>query len=166
MEKALAVANEIIILGKAAGDPVTQMKLQKLMFYAHGWHLVFEDAPLIDQQFEAWKFGPIVPSVYRIFRHHMMAPIEVLGTEVRETYGGRLVETAPPPIPSSSDAAALLRRTWEVFGKYTGGQLTGMTHAEGTPWTITREKSGNRDGAPIPDKLIKHYFDGVRNGKW
>ena len=160
MEKALAVANEIIILAKAAGDPPTQMKLQKLMFYAHGWHLALADTPLIDQQFEAWQYGPVVSSVYHTFKHYRMAPITALGTDI-QMIGGSIQLVSPQLINGAGYAAALLRKTWEVFGHYSGGQLSAMTHAEGTPWANARRTYGNMDNVPMSDESIKQYFRGL-----
>ena len=161
MEKALAVANEIIILAKAAGNPPTQMKLQKLLFYAHGWHLALADTPLIDQQFEAWRYGPVVPSIYHSFKYYRMLPITALGTEMR-AIGTSSVEFIPPQLSAGNGyAAALLRKTWEIFGHYSGGQLSAMTHAEGTPWANARKAFGDIDSVPMSNESIKRYFKGL-----
>ena len=48
MEKALAIANFFITLGVERECPPTQMKLQKLVYFAHGWHLGLYDQPLIE----------------------------------------------------------------------------------------------------------------------
>ncbi len=41
-----------------------QMKLQKLLFYAHAWHLAYDRGPLFENDFEAWPWGPVVRNVY------------------------------------------------------------------------------------------------------
>jgi len=163
MEKALAVANEIILLAKAAGNPPTQMKLQKLMYFAHGWHLALTDNALINETFEAWKYGPVVPSVYHEFKSYGVVGITSLGTEM-QTLGTSGIQWIPPQmVDGSGYAAALLRKIWEVYGCYGGNQLSVMTHAQGSPWKIAYREGLNR---PIPNEHIKSYFQGVmeKNG--
>ncbi|QLH42366.1 MAG: DUF4065 domain-containing protein [Coxiellaceae bacterium] len=45
------------------------MKLAKLIYVAHGWSLALNDVPLIDEAVQAWKFGPVIESVYHEFKH-------------------------------------------------------------------------------------------------
>jgi uncharacterized phage-associated protein len=158
MEKALAVANEVILLAKAAGNPPTQMKLQKLMYFAHGWHLALADASLIDEQFEAWKYGPVVPSVYHEFKHYGILPISTLGTEAQVIGKGSIQWVPPQLINGTGYTAALLRRIWHVFGGYGGNQLSAMTHVHDSPWVKNYSEGMNK---PIPNEDIKSYFKSV-----
>jgi uncharacterized phage-associated protein len=160
MAKSLAVANEIILLAKAAGRPPTQMKLQKLIFFAHGWHLALADAPLVDEQFQAWKYGPVIPSVYQKFKQYGTMGITGLGLEAKRI-GETGIEWIPPHLePGAAFDAALLRKIWEVYGHFTGNQLSAMTHAPDTPWTRARQQYGDVFDIPIPDEDIKQYFKG------
>src|SRR5208282_4587731 len=49
---------------------VDPLKLQKLVYFAHGWHLALRDQPLIDELVEAWDYGPVVPSLYHQFKRY------------------------------------------------------------------------------------------------
>ena len=62
---AAAVANEFLALGEKEPrfPPIDQLKLQKLLFYAHAWHLAIKKAPLFDEDFEAWPWGPVVRDI-------------------------------------------------------------------------------------------------------
>ena len=64
----LAVANFFIEKSKASGVPVDPLKLQKLIYFAHGWHLAVTGEPLLDENVEAWPYGPVVPTVYHEFK--------------------------------------------------------------------------------------------------
>lgn len=94
-----AVANYLLDLADASGDPVSPMKLQKLLYYAHGWHLAVTDRPLLNEFVEAWRWGPVIPSIYHEFKEFGDAPIK--GTRfcnaqiVRK--GGRKALTLVPP---------------------------------------------------------------------
>jgi uncharacterized phage-associated protein len=65
---ALAVANHFLDIAEKAGQRLTPMKLQKLVYFAHGWHLGLTGEPLLDEEIQAWSFGPVVRSVYNAFR--------------------------------------------------------------------------------------------------
>jgi uncharacterized phage-associated protein len=57
---AAAIANEFIKVAKRNGVLLTPMKLQKLVYFAHGWYLALLGKPLINEPVEAWKFGPVI----------------------------------------------------------------------------------------------------------
>lgn len=95
------VADYIISFLAEHGDPVSNLKLQKLLYYAQGWYLALYDVPLFDERIEAWVHGPAVPPVYGDFKAYAWQPIpkpkngpvlpdrpEFLVNEVIETYGG------------------------------------------------------------------------------
>ena len=59
------VANAILSIAEDAGIRVSNLALNKILFFAHGWHLAIHDPPLVDLPFEAWQFGPVHPQIYR-----------------------------------------------------------------------------------------------------
>ena len=63
MHSSLAIANEFIRRSLAAPEiELTQMKLQKLVYFAHGWNLVASDGdPLVEDEVQAWDYGPVFP---------------------------------------------------------------------------------------------------------
>lgn len=160
MEKSLAIANGLIRLAVQHGNPPTQMKLQKLIFFAHGWNLALYENPLVDEGFEAWKYGPVIPSVYHEFKTYGTLGIDRPGTEYVSTPNG--FEWLPPPIVDSNGTVqGLLNKIWEVFGVHSGTQLSAMTHAQNAPWSIMRAKYGDIRDIPIPNEIIKKYFKGL-----
>lgn len=161
MEKALAVANAMIMRACNHQNPPTQMKLQKLIYFAHGWHLALYDGPLVDEQFQAWPYGPVLPSVYHEFKAYGISGIDKLGTEIVVLPTGGFGWDAPKILDSSGFITPLLDKIWEVFGSYSGGQLSDMTHATNSPWKQIHDLYGNTRDVVIPDNLIKNYFKGL-----
>ncbi len=53
-----------LLVDREAGDVITQLKLQKLMYIAQGIHLALYDAPLFKEEIEAWQHGPVVRELY------------------------------------------------------------------------------------------------------
>lgn len=64
MHNSLAIANYFIELTKNYDNLVSPMKLQKLVYFAHGWCLAHADKPLINEKVEAWQYRPVVSSLY------------------------------------------------------------------------------------------------------
>ena len=161
MEKPLAVANEFIRLACAAGKPPSQMKLQKLIFFAHGWNLALFGSPLVDEQFQAWRYGPVIPSVYHEFKNYGVLGIDQEGSKFVPTEGFGW-ETPKVEDPTGM-TQALVQKVWDVFGEFTGTELSEMTHVSGSPWSRVRGgRLDNERNIPIPNELIRDYFTSLQ----
>lgn len=66
---AKAIANKFLDIAESEGAKIDPMKMQKLVYIAHGWGLGFLGEPLITQDIEAWKYGPIISDLYHEFKH-------------------------------------------------------------------------------------------------
>jgi uncharacterized phage-associated protein len=155
----LAVANYFIDKSRRRfARGVGPMKLQKLIYFAHGWHLAITGRPLIDEPVEAWKYGPVIPSVYHEFKSYGREEIDFPAFQL----AGLNAEKYVPQIPrDDSETLAILDRVWQLYGRLSGPKLSAMTHQPDTPWAKTWERSqeqGKMRGADIPDSSIEKYF--------
>jgi len=155
---ALAVANAFIELGREEGsgcEPITPMKLQKLLYYANAWHLFLKGKPLINESFEKWKFGPVVPSVYYEFRGAGASVIKALGTRISERDGTKLIA----PIVQREDKYVwkLLAQINRKYGNMDGVALSALSHRPDGAWAKTAKI--NED---ISDDLIKAEIEAQR----
>lgn len=136
------IANCFIRLVKrkqGQGPSITQAI--KLVYMAHGWTLALHGRPLINEQAEAWSYGPVIPTVYYAFRKFgssNLSPISI--------YEDKL----------DDDTKALLDRVYEMYGQLTSKELSRLTHIEGGPWYQCYR--GNDKYSPIPDDVIKSHF--------
>ena len=64
---ALTLANYILTRAKKQGINITNLKLQKILYYVQGYFLAKFDHPLFPDDIQAWTFGPVVPNVYYHF---------------------------------------------------------------------------------------------------
>ena len=71
---AARIANEFVLRGLNDSVTVDPLKVQKLVYFAHGWHLAFLSQPFILEDVEAWKYGPVVPELYRDFKKFGSVP--------------------------------------------------------------------------------------------
>ena len=113
-------ADFLLCESRERGEILTNLKLQKLLYYAQAWHLALLDRPLFDEDFQAWVHGPVLPSQYFRFSDFKWKPI--------------LVDIAAPAIP---DSVSFLREIVDVFGTETAVSLELMTHRE-DPWKEAR----------------------------
>lgn len=156
---AKAIANEFLELARKEGKQLTQMQLQKLVYFTYGWYLAITGKRLIDERVEAWQWGPVIPSIYKEFKRFGSSPISEPAYEVKFKdgkigfYPVRVQSDAP-----KEDALALqvIKRVWDIYGKYSASALSHMTHAPGSPWSKTPDKEIK--GTDINDHLILEYF--------
>ncbi len=158
-----AIANRLLDLGRERQLAIDPMKVQKLIYYAHGWHLALTGRPLLDRSVEAWQYGPVIPDVYRAFRQFgartIMESARYFAVEDGKVLWRRY--SMPATDPDASYAERILRRILEQYGGYSAVQLSMMTHAEGTPWAEAWSENAGKRYVPIPDAEIETYFKSV-----
>ena len=72
---AMQVAQHFLALqDEDAGDLISNLKLQKLLYYAQGIHLALNGQPLYPERIEAWQHGPVVPEIYHAFKEYRARP--------------------------------------------------------------------------------------------
>lgn len=153
---AKAVANFFLRKAWNEGKTLTPMKLQKLVYLAHGWALGAFDAPLISESVQAWQYGPVIESLYHEFKHFGSGDIDKEASDVdldHETFD--IVYEVPVIDEDDSEAQDLINRVWNTYERYSGGQLSTITHRPGTPWK--KAYTGER-GTIIDNHLIKEHY--------
>lgn len=139
--KAKSVANAFITLANRDGVSLDPMKLQKLLYYANGYFVAERDGqPLINEYFEAWDYGPVVPTVYYEFREYKDRPIR----RYAYTWNAQLrrMIVAPQPV-NDLVAEETIGWVWENYKEFSGGELSAMTHKDGAPWSLARRRAAN-----------------------
>ncbi len=101
-------------------NDITNLKLQKLLYYAQAWHLAFYASPLFPDDIEAWVHGPVVPKVFRRFK----------------TLGWKTIDMPVSPTVESH-VSAHLKSILMAYGSLGATQLERLTHSE-DPWKIAR----------------------------
>lgn len=120
-------------------DLISNMKVQKLLYYAQGFHLAIFGKPLFDETLEAWEHGPVVPAIYRLYKEFGSNGIPVPATFVFDKYDPEVRE--------------LLDEVYQVYGQFSASALRNMTHNE-PPWKDTPQGMN----IPIPLESMLSYF--------
>lgn len=161
MYSALAIASKFISLGIQNSQPISPMKLQKMVYFAHGLHLARYGKPLINENIQAWEYGPVIPVLYHQFKKWGNNPITE-NPKIGMLVGNRFISGLDH---FDDDAEQTIRLAWDVTKGISAPQLSTWSHAEGSPWSKTFEGPGS---SPINNEEIKNYFktqmQGVSNG--
>ena len=153
---AKAIANLIIDTAKEHGGTVDQLKLQKLVYITHGWHLAINESPLIDDVIEAWKDGPVIPTLYDEFKNCGRDPIVDYATDVEVNEQDLSFRLYPPMIADDDqDTRLLVQKIWQKYGGLTGPQLSNLTHLPNTPWDQVYKVVPK---GQISNHLIQNHF--------
>lgn len=108
-----------------AGDTISPLKLQKLLYYCQAWHLTIFKKPIFSDKIEAWAHGPVVPRIYfRFARSMRLDNIDIRNTTINI-----------PDLPNESKE--LLLEVIGLYGEKSGRYLENLTHSE-NPWKQAR----------------------------
>lgn len=154
---AKAVANTLLEIAKKHGVPLNPLKLQKLIYYAHGWALALLNRPLIDEQVQAWKFGPVIASVYHAFKRFGNGRISEFAADFDDAG-----KPYTPIIPQDAvEERKLLERVWDTYGNLSGIQLSNMTHERGSPWWQAWQEGASEGlrAYAIDNRRIADFFN-------
>ncbi|PQJ21799.1 Panacea domain-containing protein [Tenacibaculum sp. SG-28] len=147
-----AVANEFLKLSENTEIELTTMKLLKLMYIAQGLSLSLLDRPIFsNDHIEAWKFGPVIPSIYHEFKHFKSEPITCKSIALDTTY-----QQFSEPILSNTEEQKIVLLTWQLYKNISAKDLVDLTHMAGTPWSLSYR---NNQNSVIENTLIKKYYD-------
>lgn len=150
----LAAANWFIANRGKYG--LEHMKLQKLVYCAHGWWLVSKPEPFLSERPQVWKYGPVFKSLYHVLKPFGRTPISV-------TQAAGPFEDAPIVPPSDDQIVPLLEWIWKRYGHLSSFALSEMTHEKNTAWYKRAEEFGFEvpHGLDIPDELVRAEFQKI-----
>jgi len=106
---------------REAGEAITHLKLQKLLYFAQAWYLANTGDALFEDEFQAWAHGPVARAVYDRFIEQKWAPIEAVENN--------------PDMPARTER--FLEAIYDKYGQYGAKKLERLTH-EHAPWKDTR----------------------------
>lgn len=145
----ITVANTLLEKAIAEDEVLTHMKLQKMTYCLHGWHLARLNAPACAEPVGAWKYGPVFMALYREFKRFHGDPIDDFGYVDEED--GRVYRVVSE---ENREFHKVLEEVWQRYAGYSAIALSTLTHQKGTPWHQARE-----DHEPFIDNdAIKRHF--------
>lgn len=142
MVSCFEVANYFVWLARDTGSFVSNLKLQKLVYYAQAWHLAIHDTPLFEEDFQAWIHGPVIPELYQKYKSYGWQPISV--------------DVTPQLAPATIE---FLEGVSDEYFSCDGYELERMTHTE-APWNMARGglPADVASTAQIDKTWLKEYY--------
>lgn len=119
------------------GDLLTNLKVQKLVYYVQGFHLALEGSPIFAEDILHWEHGPVVRELYNEYKALGDRPIPVPDTVSTSTFSPRQL--------------SLIEEVNSVYGQFSAWKLRDMTHSE-APWQNTSKDE------VISHDALKEYF--------
>lgn len=142
-----AVAEYILWFAGNVGSPITNLKLQKLVYYAQAWYLALYEGPLFPEPIEAWVHGPVVDSLYKKYKKY-----------------GRGIIPPPKNPPSFNNEVAQphLNEIMDVFLELDAFTLQRLAHQE-EPWQEARQGLAYDDLSrrEINEKTMERFYQSL-----
>jgi len=134
-----------------AGESITPLKVQKLVYYCQAWMLCMFDRILFNEDFKAWQHGPVLPDMYIYFKN--------LGYNSNDS----LPKVNNLDYIFDENEKLILEFVWNVYGKYDGKYLETLTHSE-KPWQIAWEdrQEVDKGNSNITKQSIRQYYKKLR----
>jgi len=148
----IPVANSVLwqAYRKKADADLTPIRVQKLMYFLHGWYTTIVGTPLLDEAFVRGKFGPVLPSLERELQRYAGVPVDdyirQLNPDTAEMVPFFVNEKHAPQF------LEILLSVWSQYSALSTAQLSTLSHAWDSPWAKTAA------GQPISNELIVEDF--------
>ena len=140
--KALDIAKKLIFKAQNdepnGGERLTNLKLQKLLYYQQGFHLAFFGTPLFAEDVEVWMYGPVVPAVYDEY----------------SAYGSSALPEVKEPVSLSENEEELFNEVYDAYREFSAIGLMNRTHSE-RPWL---DAVPHDRGTVISQESMMSYF--------
>lgn len=149
-KKAIEVASYFLSkVDDEAGELISHLKLQKLVYYAQAWTLAFFNRSILEEDFQAWVHGPVVPELYNNYKNFGKNPIPKVTVLDENIF--------------DEDEKSILEGIWKAYGKYNAKYLEALTHEE-DPWKNARGncKEDERCMNVITKEAIKDYYASIK----
>lgn len=151
-----AIANLMLDEADRNGISLSNLALQKLLYFAHGIFLNETKRPLVKGFFEAWQYGPVHPLTYKAFRSSGSDPIQSRA-EGQDALTGERRQLSQPADPAIRQ---LVQQVLNSYGKLSAGRLVDLSHAKNSPWhhIVDKGRTSVAFGLRIPDAVILERF--------
>ena len=123
-------------------EGITHLKLQKILYFAQAAYLSLYDKPLFEEEIYAWKYGPVVKSIYNSYKKKKNQVLK-LPNNYKNNFNNELIR--------------FLNGIWELFSKYSASELINITHSH-KPWQEAYSKGEN---TIIQKETLKKYYKGI-----
>jgi uncharacterized phage-associated protein len=139
---AVSVLSVARTLGRLSGWNLSNLEMQKIAFIAEMLHLGREDSPLINEQWQAWSYGPVQPDLYHRAKIFGADPVKDIFFD--------------PVLPESTSRGKAVADAYNLMKNLRPGQMINITHQPNGAWASAYDP--NIKGRTIPRSSIKAEY--------
>ena len=141
-----AVASEFLRVSNKNNKSLTPLQLMKLCYISFGWYAANYNTDLFSERIEAWKYGPVMPSLYYETKHYGRNPVPY-------SFPFQISNKGIDDIGKE-----FVKSVYDQYGHFDGGHLASLCHQVGSPWEQVFEPG--IQGIEIPKPIIYSYYKG------
>lgn len=162
MYEARKICNYLLANFDAVEFDLTNLRINKLLFFIHAESLRVRPEGLVRNHFEAWQFGPVVRPVFDTFKIYKESPITAPALYLDYASGK---QTPVPYVDILPADIEIIVREFKNYSRFSTGQLVSLSHEVGGPWDVVyRAHLADATLSPrIPNKLIRSHFGGEKS---
>ncbi|MBO6789504.1 MAG: DUF4065 domain-containing protein [Dinoroseobacter sp.] len=151
------IANHVLEEAWNRDIDLTQVDIQKIVYFLNGHHLVEHGTPMVEGEFEAWEYGPVQRILLDSFRRFEDGPI----TEFAVAFDPIRRKRKTLPSISSNSVSETIDRFLDDYLEMGAFDMVDITHDENTPWSVTMQeaKHSANIGMRISSELIRERFE-------
>lgn len=157
------IGNAILDAATRDGVTLSNLALNKIIYFAHAWYLALYSKPLVDSHFEAWQYGPVHPQIYHQLKRYSDQPIASRLTRI-DLETGRDI---PVEVELSDEEADHITKITRFYGVRSAAWLVDATHEPGAPWDQVWSAAERTPcpGMIIPDELTERFYSQKRRNR-
>jgi uncharacterized phage-associated protein len=152
-----AIANEVLDFAESVGVGVSNMALNKIVYFVHCDYLIENEKPLVRAKIEAWPHGPVFREIYHEFKRWDDSPIASRAHKIDPYSGESIIAEAQLCESDKKYVASLIDR----YVRFTASQLRALSHTSNGPWDLVWGHDGQANpGMKITDDMIRQSYKG------
>jgi uncharacterized phage-associated protein len=150
------VANFVLDLAESEGLALSNLSINKIVFFLHAYFLVQFGRPLVSAKVEAWNYGPVFRELYREFKSFGEQPITGRAYHISPEDGDRKLCT----YDFSDDERSVLQQTARKYIHLSPRALVAMSHEKDGPWDqVWNHVTLANASMSISNEIIKDWYD-------
>lgn len=155
MHDVRSIANAVLDRAQKQGVPITNMALNKIVYFVHCDYLIERNDPLVGAKIEAWQHGPVFREIYHAFKRWGDQPIRSRALKVDVETG----EANVAVLDIGDNELGYLSGLIDRYLRFSAAQLRAVSHTEGGPWHFVWAHDGEANpGMRITNELIKELY--------
>lgn len=149
------IANFVLDFADQRGKGLSNIDINKIVYFLHGWYLAKHNEPLVSAKIEAWNYGPVFRELYSEFKNHGS---DIISSRARRRSPITANLEYCTPALSEFDTNFLVPLI-ENYIRLSTFKLVELSHASGGPWDLVYNyEADSNPGMRISDEQISAYF--------